>query len=542
MKEEKIYKYLLPDKDNNVVMHEEKCHSIILVGANGAGKSRLGVWIEKQDPEHIHRIGAQRNLYFKDYINQKSYEQATNLMLCGKEDYRPNHDERWGWDGEQYNYTSSLLDDYEYVLSALLGLKHDEQDKYISECIKKEREGKQHEQVPEMVTNKLNRIWKSIYPHRNIEIKEGKIIASLTKDDIKIREYKGKEMSDGERVVLYLIAQALCIPPNKTLIIDEPELHLHNSIIEKLWSAIEKEREDCFFIYITHDTKFASNHKNSKKYWIKNFDGDSWDIEEVEDSELPEQLLLEILGNRKDVLFVEGTKDSYDTKMYSEIYKNYYVVPCGSCSNVILYTKAMISNNQLHHLKCFGIIDRDYRNQNEIDSYKKSNIFTVDVAEIENLFLVEELLNIVNDILGYTDTQKVEDIKKYITEERFSKQINRQICEAVVSEIKYQFTIIPISNSTEESAKKSLEQGLKCISYDNIKAEQEKKFKEALDTKNYKEILSVFNCKSLLKSIGHFFYLDNNEYSEFVIRQMMGTRSKEIINALTAYLPKEIPN
>ena len=40
-------------------------------------------------------------------------------------------------------------------------------------------------------------------------------------------EYKGRDMSDGERVGLYLIAQCLCIPKNKTIIIDEPEIHLH---------------------------------------------------------------------------------------------------------------------------------------------------------------------------------------------------------------------------------------------------------------------------------------------------------------------------
>lgn len=51
-------------------------------------------------------------------------------------------------------------------------------------------------------------------------------------------------MSDGERVGLYLIAQCLCIPENKTIIIDEPEIHLHRSIMDRLWTAIEAERED----------------------------------------------------------------------------------------------------------------------------------------------------------------------------------------------------------------------------------------------------------------------------------------------------------
>ena len=134
-------------------------------------------------------------------------------------------------------------------------------------------------------------------------------------------------MSDGERVALYLIAQCLCIPQNKTIIIDEPEIHLHRSIMNKLWAEIEKNRPDCLFVYITHDTQFAANHIQSEKYWIKEYNWFTWDYEKVKESDLPEQLLLDILGNRKNVLFVEGTADSYDTKLYREIYKDFYIVP-----------------------------------------------------------------------------------------------------------------------------------------------------------------------------------------------------------------------
>ena len=84
---------------------------------------------------------------------------------------------------------SSLLDDYEYVLSAVLALKNNEQEKYILECIENEKAGKLHKSVPEMVTDKLNKIWKSIYPHRDITIKDGKIIASLTDEQGNIKEY-----------------------------------------------------------------------------------------------------------------------------------------------------------------------------------------------------------------------------------------------------------------------------------------------------------------------------------------------------------------
>ena len=298
---------------------------MIIIGANGSGKSKLGEWMEKRDETTTHRIGAQRSLVFGHYIQQKSYEQATNLLLYGQETEQPNHMQRWGYDGEKWNYTATLLNDYENVLSALSALKIKEQVMYLAECKEREVAGQIHNNVPPMVTDVLQRIWKSVFPQRGIKLDDAKVTSVYSKDG-EVKEYNGRDMSDGERVALYLIAQALCVPKGKTIIIDEPEIHLHRSIMNRLWTAIEKERQDCFFIYITHDTQFAANQSQAKKVWVKSYDGEHWDLSEISDSSLPEELLFNILGNRRPVLFVEGTADSYDTKLYSELYKEYYVV------------------------------------------------------------------------------------------------------------------------------------------------------------------------------------------------------------------------
>ena len=536
---EKSYKYILPDQNNNPDETETNYQSMIIIGANGSGKSRLGVWIELNSLDKTHRISAQRSLIFNKYIELKSYKQSQNLLTFGAETPRESHDLRWntGWNGGELDYTTSMLNDYEYVLSTLIAIQTKQQDKFIKDCKQKESQGEKHDEVPEMILDKLKRIWNTIFSHRTIDIKDGKVIATL-----KDFEYEGRAMSDGERVTLYLIAQCLCVPEDKIIIIDEPEIHLHRSIMDKLWTSIEAERKDCFFIYITHDTQFAATHKNSEKLWIKNYDGTNWNFEEIKDSNLPEQLLLDILGNRKPVLFVEGTSDSYDTKLYSEIYKDYYVIPCGSCSSVIAQTKSMNANEQLHHLKCYGIIDRDYRTDYEIEVYKRDNIFALEVAEVENLFLTEELLCVVNKIMEFDNNSRIENIKKYIIEERFAQTINKQICEAIVSELKFELNTASISKVNEEKAKETLDKAFKEISYDNIKIKQTEKFNKILDSHIYKDILKVFNCKSLSKSIGHFLGIDNKEYQNFILRQIKGKSANDIINAIIPYLPKDIPN
>lgn len=200
----------------------------------------------------------------------------------------------------------------------------------------------------------------------------------------------------------------------------------------------------------------------------------------------------------------------------------------------------MRNNKQLHHVECFGIIDRDYRSDYEINSYKKDGIYTLKVAEVENLFLVENLLKVVNKLAGFKDEVKVNDVMSYIINERFKKQINHQVCEAVVAEIKYKLSIIDISKKSDDEAKKSLDKGIAEIVYEDIKKEIENKFKEVIEKNDYMGVLKIFNCKSLSTSIGHFFDISDNKYREFILRHMENENRSKIINALKEYLPNEI--
>lgn len=167
----------------------------------------------------------------------------------------------------------------------------------------------------------LMEIWNSIFPQRNILFEDSKFYAQERNKSSE--KYSANQMSDGERSVLYLASQVLAIPENKTLIIDEPEIHLHGTIMNKLWETLEEYRSDCLFIYITHDTNFAASHKNSEKIWIKSYDGENWDLEKIISNELPEKLLFDILGSRKNILFVEGEESSFDTQLYSILYPDF---------------------------------------------------------------------------------------------------------------------------------------------------------------------------------------------------------------------------
>lgn len=237
---------------------------------------------------------------------------------------------------------------------------------------------------------------------------------------------------------------------------------------------------------------------------------------------------------------MEGTADSYDTKFYSELYKEYYVVPCGSCSRVIAQTKAMKANPQLHHLNCYGLIDRDFRSDYEMDKLREGGIYTIKVAEVENLFLVEELLFIVNSIMGFTDTSRIDAVKNYIIRDRFAPQVNHQICDAVISELKYRLSTADIVGKNEEEVKQSLTDVYGGIVFGDVKASKDNIFNESLASNDYAKVLAVFNYKSMSKSVGHFFDLKDSEYCDFIIRQLSGSRANELKTSIVVYLPPEI--
>lgn len=516
-----------PSNNPNPNMVTLKSNSLVLIGANGSGKTRLGVWLDKSKPTQTHRIGAQRSLVFEKAIKQTSYEESSTFLLYGNTKTANKTIYRWGNDQDAYY----LLNDFNAVLSALVDNDNLTKGDYFSSCKRKEALGEVHDKVPNTVVDELYEIWKSIFPHRHIEIRDAKIYAFMGD-----KKFDAIQMSDGERVALYLISQCLVVPDNKILVIDEPEIHLHRSIMNKLWIEIEKHRPNNTFIYITHDIQFAASHVQATKIWVKSYDGSSWDWEEIKNSSLPEECLLEILGNRKNVLFVEGTAESSDTQLYRLIYPEFFVIPCGSCTKVIEYTKSMNDNDQLHHLKAFGLIDRDYRPQKEISALEKKNIRVLDVAEVENVFCIESIMNAINKHLLRTDSEYVNKAKEFTFSE-FKTQLDSQIINAIIAETQFLLSIYSLDNTSMQALDQAVQNLPNNLDYDDVKKRIIDRFQKANNTKNYQEVLRIFNQKGLVKQFGSFFGLQNNAYINLALRLIKDGSDHGLIHDVKEFLP-----
>lgn len=533
----KKYVYYLPGENNSAKEFEASVNSLIIIGANGSGKSKLGAWMERQNGEDVHRIGAQRSLNFSEHVPLKSYEEAEGEFFYGSpysDHWGPDKGVRWDWGKSD---TTKLIDDYDAALSALLAQQNIDRHHFFDACRKSEEEGRPKPHTPQTVLDKLYAVWHAVFPHRGLIEEDAKFSAVFQQGDEK-QLYPGTQMSDGERSVLYLAAQVLCVPENKTLIIDEPEVHLHPSLMGRLWRALESARPDCLFVFITHDVQFAALHKDSPRIWVKSFDGANWDWDFIPNSDLPEQLLLELLGNRKNVLFVEGESNSYDVQLYSALYPDFYVVPSGGCTQVIANTKAFASTEGLRSLKAYGLIDRDYRSEKELEALKRKGVFSIAVAEVENLFLVKPLLRVAAGHFACCNVDEaVNKVIDHIINERFRGQIGRQICQATVATLKAQLSALDFGDVDNDSVSDRFKEAVGSIVPEEELERQKARFEGALSRQDYDEVLRLFNAKDASSSIGHFFGVDNKQYKEKVIGLLTGEAREKVLEALKPFVP-----
>lgn len=210
-------------------------------------------------------------------------------------------------------------------------------------------------------------------------------------------------MSDGERAIFYMIGQTLVAEANSLLIIDEPELHIHRSIMSRLWDELESIRPDCAFVFITHDLDFAAA-RSAKKFVIKShLMPTGWEIEEVPtDTGFDEETSTLILGSRRPILFVEGSGASLDTAIYRSCYPEWTVIPRGSCEEVIHSVVTMRANSALTRVTCAGIVDADGQTEADISYLRERGVAVLPVAEIENIFLLPPVSQAIAEHEGHT--------------------------------------------------------------------------------------------------------------------------------------------
>ena len=516
---------ILPKDNKNESIQTEQ--SILLVGANGAGKTRLGTWIEISSPQKqlVHRISAQKSLALPDSTTPQSIEQAENDLLFGNPTWSyQNKTSKW-----QNKPATTFLNDYQKLMVYLFSDETEKNAKFKRDC----KESEERVDPPITKIDHVKALWETILPHRELIIGGLRIQTRVRGQEEKI--YNSSEMSDGERVIFYLIGQCLAAPKDGIIVIDEPELHLHKSVQAQLWDAIEKLREDCLFVYLTHDVDFAAAKETAKRVWLKSFDGQKWDWELInEDANLPDDLLIEVLGSRKPVVFVEGENGSFDVSLYRELLPSFLVVPRGSCTQVIQSVKALKVNPQLHHLDVYGIIDRDRRVPAEIVRLEQDSIYVLEVAEVENLFCTREVLEIVSNRLARDPVADMQTVSRTIFG-RLQGELDHQVSLRVSNEVKFLLNMFDAGQTGSANINTALQNLMSNIDVNQIYSDIYALYNNVLQNNDYEQLLALYNRKSLSSQVSNSLGLANGSLPETVIRLVRGDCKESIINAMKPY-------
>ncbi|MCC4589904.1 AAA family ATPase [Xanthomonas campestris pv. cannae] len=514
--------------------------SIVVVGANGSGKTRLGVWLETTGPQKniVHRIPAQRNIRLPPSTSPKGMQEAMDDFQWGQ---RPPNWDNDTW--ERNKHARKLQDRYGNVdVNSVATASLSDFDKLLvfifsenySQLLDfKQRYEKSFERIdaPETILEKVSRVWKSILIHRSLVLGSGEIKAQpLDESD----PYIASGMSDGERAVFYLVGQCLCAPPASIIVVDEPELHLHRSIQRRLWDTLESERGDCQFIYITHDIDFAETRVGATKVWLRSADGHGFDWRQIEASGgLPEAVYMEILGSRRPVIFTEGVAGKIDFDVYKAVYPEYLVKPMESCSDVISATKSFSKSAEFHHIRCYGIVDRDYLNDDQILSYRGFNVWTPLVAEVENLFLVKDFLQVMARKLAAGEAAVGQVVEMVFSE--FNRLKQSHALALTQRDVVLSLGRFDGADGVLNMSKK-LADTIGGIDVEKIYSAYVREVDLILERQDYSAILRVFNHKGLVGRVTGIFGLTKPSYKERA-RQLLKNGDADLIGILKRWLP-----
>ncbi|MFO6463976.1 AAA family ATPase [Jannaschia sp. KMU-145] len=536
------FNFSIPTPSESLAVEIDPGQTVIFVGANGGGKTRLAVHIENNLNDAAHRVSAHRALSMNPEVQKISERQALSGLRFGDTgnarrdaDVRNRRLRRWG-----NKSATHLLNDFDYLIQALFA----DQSNTSLKAYRRHKPGADHSEDSFEITkfDKLLKIWNRLLPHRQLHISGDNITVSAGGVG---ETYPASEMSDGERAIFYMIGQALVAAEGTVLIVDEPELHVHRSIMAKLWDEIEATRRDCGFIYITHDLDFAAA-RSAKKYVIRDFSPQPhWVIEEIpENTGFPEELVTLILGSRRPILFVEGTHDSLDYAIYRACYPEWTVVPKSSCSEVIHSVVSMRANASLTRVTCSGIVDGDDYSVEDVTYFEGLGIKIIPVSEVENLIALPVVCSAIAESDGFTGAdlqRKLDDISDEIiglldSDEKIDKVVTRH-CQRRVDRMLKQLDFSGSASSEELIREYSIR--TENLDISGIVEARTREIRAAIQQKDLAALLRYYdNKRGITATLASVLKGTRREnFESWVIRVLAANGSSGIANAVKSVLP-----
>jgi ABC-type cobalamin/Fe3+-siderophores transport system ATPase subunit len=358
---------------------------IFVLGANGTGKSSLMYRLYGAHRGKAQRISAHRQTWFSSssITLSPAQKRSTETNISNSD---ASAESRWKDDYAAHRANIAIYDliDAENIRARSIAGAVDSGDIALAKTLSKE-------DAPIKIINELLRL--SNIPIE-ISVKANEQVLASKSGSV---PYSVAELSDGERNALLIAASVLTVAPGTLLLIDEPERHLHRSIISPLLTLLFAKRPDCAFVVSTHDVMLPLDNPCARTMLIRGciYNGStvtSWDADLVpSESNIDEELKKDILGSRRTLLFIEGDERSLDHPLYSLVFPNVTVIVKSSCRDVDHAVSGIRSATELHWLRAFGIVDHDRRTSEDVSRLKAKGVYAVSVYSVESIYYHPEI-------------------------------------------------------------------------------------------------------------------------------------------------------
>lgn len=495
-------------------LSEEK-KTVVFVGPNGCGKTTL-----------------LRNLINATGEDQIGYYPADRLLVIN-DSYNPERDfatfsksyqnaDKYASDIDNQSQAHYIVQQINQTITLFEKKRATEMDLYAKGKLRLE----------DSLTEKILGIWNELIKDR-ILFSEG----ALKVQTLGGTEYPIKYLSSGEKSIFYFLACIFLKEKKSYYFVDEPENNLNPSIVSKLWDIIEKHREGSIFVYLTHDSNFVASRINSKLFWIEKYDGTEWVYKPLpENDNLPQHLMVALVGNREPVLFCESQDEyKYDDIVFKMMFPEFKVIPAAGCNSVIAKVKAYSIAGLPQ--KAFGIIDCDYKDQSYLEGQETDGIFHLPFFEIENFLFSEEIITGVIATFSRDKENAFANLKSALKNDFISKK-EQWIIRKIAFRLRETFFTGKIKRLKDfPELKVEYTSFSSSVDLDALHASYEAEIQQVIDADDYNTLLRYYDNKGIFTMFLPQLKLENKmPYKEAVFTYL--SEHKDVLTGLRSkYFP-----
>ncbi len=190
----------------------------------------------------------------------------------------------------------------------------------------------------------------------------------------------------------------------------------------------------------------------------------------------------------------------------------------------------------MHTYDVKGLIDHDFLTDVEKESYLKQNIYTLNVLEVENLFLIEPLIKLAAKQIGENENEVFQKVCDFLFDqmEQNKSNIVNSIC---IKEIRHKLNCFSSKGNNKEDIQNDLNNHISEIDISAIFVQADTNISNIIAERDYKKMLNVFNHKGMCQQVTGIIGL-KKRYPQVILDLIKGEKRDDIINALLEYLPK----